>query len=142
MANRKHVTLLDSGKWNAWGEKSPRVRPDLSGADLALSNLMGADLSKANLQGADLGEGWSRHLELSAYRPGHRSPAIIWRVDNVSETNETSQCCRSLRPTHLRRSNARYSVLNLLWATADFSSCGCCNAVSFIPCVCRGCRVA
>jgi len=55
MANRKHVALLDSGKWNAWREKSPRARPDLSGADLALFDLMGADLSKANLQGADLG---------------------------------------------------------------------------------------
>jgi hypothetical protein len=54
MANRRHLKLLNSGDWNAWREQSPRARPDLSGADLALCDLMQQNLSKANLQGADL----------------------------------------------------------------------------------------
>ena len=58
MANRRHLALLDKGKWNAWREQSPRARPDLSGANLSLLDLTGANLCKANLQGADLTEAW------------------------------------------------------------------------------------
>jgi uncharacterized protein YjbI with pentapeptide repeats len=51
MANPEHLKLLKQGveRWNAWREKEPSVRPDLSGADLS-----GADLTSANLSGTDL----------------------------------------------------------------------------------------
>ena len=51
MANEEHVKILRQGveAWNAWREKDPGVRPDLSEA-----NLEWADFSKANLCGAVL----------------------------------------------------------------------------------------
>ena len=56
MANDEHVALLKQGvaAWNAWRDKNPNIRPDLSGADLSEANLSGANLSGANLSGADL----------------------------------------------------------------------------------------
>ena len=56
MANDEHVALLKQGvaAWNAWRDKNPNIRPDLSGADLIEANLIGANLSGANLSGADL----------------------------------------------------------------------------------------
>ena len=56
MANDEHVALLKQGvaAWNAWRDKNPNIRPDLSGADLIEANLIGANLSGANLIGADL----------------------------------------------------------------------------------------
>jgi hypothetical protein len=56
MANDEHVALLKKGvaAWNAWHRKNPRVRVDLSGANLRKANLNNADLSGANLSGADL----------------------------------------------------------------------------------------
>jgi hypothetical protein len=61
MANDEHVALLKQGvaAWNAWREKNPDIRPDLSeaeltGADLIGANLIGANLIGAKLSGADL----------------------------------------------------------------------------------------
>src|SRR5712691_7581284 len=61
MANDQHVAILKQGvaAWNAWREKNPDVRPDLSeaeltGADLVGAKLSGADLAEADLQGAIL----------------------------------------------------------------------------------------
>jgi hypothetical protein len=61
MANDEHVALLKKGvdAWNAWREKNPAIRADLSeadftGADLIGANLIGADLVGAKLSGADL----------------------------------------------------------------------------------------
>jgi hypothetical protein len=56
MANDDHIAKLKEGvaDWNAWREKNPNVRPDLSGADLRGLNLMRANLMGANLQGAEL----------------------------------------------------------------------------------------
>jgi pentapeptide repeat protein len=56
MANDEHVALLKQGvaAWNAWRDKNPDIRPDLSGADLSKANLSGANLSGADLSFADL----------------------------------------------------------------------------------------
>jgi Pentapeptide repeats (8 copies) len=56
MASDEHVALLKQGvaAWNAWRDKNPDIRPDLSGADLSKANLSGANLSGADLSFADL----------------------------------------------------------------------------------------
>src|SRR5919112_602332 len=56
MANEKHVALLRQGihVWNAWREKEPSTRPDLSGANLNGAYLIWPSLSVANLYEADL----------------------------------------------------------------------------------------
>jgi len=56
MANEGHVALLKRGvnAWNAWRDKNPEVRPNLSGADLFGANLNRANLHGANLNGANL----------------------------------------------------------------------------------------
>jgi uncharacterized protein YjbI with pentapeptide repeats len=55
MANAEHVALLlDNGvaAWNAWREKNPNIRPDLSGVTLVHVDRSGANLSGANLSDA------------------------------------------------------------------------------------------
>lgn len=77
MAEREHVDLLLKSilEWNVWRKESPKIRPDLSGADLssgaaidrlgkprglyercgrAYHDLSGANLKSADLKGADL----------------------------------------------------------------------------------------
>jgi len=61
MANEEHLARLKQGvaAWNAWREENPKIRPDLSkadliGEDLSGANLSGAILSDANLTGAFL----------------------------------------------------------------------------------------
>jgi uncharacterized protein YjbI with pentapeptide repeats len=51
MANPEHVERLKQGAevWNVWRRGNPKVRPDLT-----LANLAGADLSHAALENADL----------------------------------------------------------------------------------------
>src|SRR5262249_43005769 len=54
MANDEHVALLKLEGWNAWRDKNPDIRPDLSEAKLSLEVLFRQNLSRANLSGADL----------------------------------------------------------------------------------------
>ena len=60
-ANQKHLAILRQGVevWNQW-RKNPRVRPNLSGANLSEANLSGVNLSRAlqlHLFGESLPEG-------------------------------------------------------------------------------------
>ena len=61
MANQEHLKILLQGTsvWNAWREKNPSIRPDLTqahlpSASLEAVNLANADLRKANLESASL----------------------------------------------------------------------------------------
>src|SRR5918993_228845 len=56
MANEEHVARLRQGVnvWNAWREKEPSIRPDLSEADLYEADLSTANLSMAYLREANL----------------------------------------------------------------------------------------
>ncbi len=56
MADEEHLAILEKGveAWNRWREENPRIRPDLSGANLRGANLNGANLSYANLNRAEL----------------------------------------------------------------------------------------
>lgn len=68
MANKEQIGILKQGTaiWNGWRKDNPRVKPDLSKANLSGANFRGArfysanlkktNLSKANLRGADLRE--------------------------------------------------------------------------------------
>jgi len=66
MPNSHHLDMLAHGvkEWNKWREDSPRVLPDLEGADLAAIasdfsgiNLRNANLRKARLSGVSLANG-------------------------------------------------------------------------------------
>lgn len=56
MANQKHLEILKKGvrAWNEWTTQNPRIKPDLSQADLRQANLRAANLSQANLREAGL----------------------------------------------------------------------------------------
>jgi uncharacterized protein YjbI with pentapeptide repeats len=58
MARTDHLDQLLQGvdAWNAWRQKEPSLKPDLSGADLAGANLGGANFSHTDLVGAKLTE--------------------------------------------------------------------------------------
>ena len=72
MANKDHLDLLstDVDAWNTWRQANPKIKPDLSGADLsraelALANLSGALLKEAHLVMADLRGADLRHADLT-----------------------------------------------------------------------------
>jgi uncharacterized protein YjbI with pentapeptide repeats len=56
MVNQEHFKRLTQGVdvWNAWREKHPDIRPDLSRANLSDAYLSNANLRGANLNGANL----------------------------------------------------------------------------------------
>lgn len=92
MANQEHLDILKRGVmvWNQWREETPRLQPNLHGADLSnknlsLVNLSGTNLShvkleKANLHGAFLYEANFRLANLQgadlseAYLPAVAAP--------------------------------------------------------------------
>jgi uncharacterized protein YjbI with pentapeptide repeats len=56
MANEEHLARLKQGveAWNIWRKNNPKVRPNLSGANLYEANLPRADLGMAELSGMNL----------------------------------------------------------------------------------------
>jgi Pentapeptide repeats (8 copies) len=56
MADKKHIKILKNGveKWNEWRNENPKIKPDLTGADLSFQILVGANLRRADLTEADL----------------------------------------------------------------------------------------
>jgi hypothetical protein len=56
MANEEHLAILRQGVvvWNRWREANPDVEPDLTEADLHLTNLLGANFRLTRLVGANL----------------------------------------------------------------------------------------
>jgi hypothetical protein len=50
MADEEDVKRLKQGiaEWNAWRWDNPKIRPDLSGADLQDAHLVRADLPKGH----------------------------------------------------------------------------------------------
>ena len=58
MANKKQLAILKQGVdvWNKWRQEHPRVKPDLSNADLSRAILYGANFSKADLSYIDISE--------------------------------------------------------------------------------------
>ena len=67
MANKKHVARLKQGveAWNQWRRENPRIRPNLSRADLIRASLRGADLRRTNLGKADLSHADLRGAQMS-----------------------------------------------------------------------------
>jgi hypothetical protein len=56
MADKKHIKILKKGvdTWNQWRNENPKIRPDLTEADLSCRILDQVDLRRANLAKADL----------------------------------------------------------------------------------------
>jgi uncharacterized protein YjbI with pentapeptide repeats len=56
MTKQEQYNLLKRGvqEWDQWRIEHPRLRPDLSGADLRAADLSDADLHGVNLSGATL----------------------------------------------------------------------------------------
>lgn len=72
VANKDHLDLLnrDVDVWNTWRQANPKIKPDLSGANLSranltLANLSGALLKEANLVMANLRGTDLRHADLT-----------------------------------------------------------------------------
>lgn len=72
MADEEHLAIMRQGleAWDVWRKENPRVRPNLTGADLSGADLSGfiliyADLSGADLTNADLSETYLANINLS-----------------------------------------------------------------------------
>jgi hypothetical protein len=102
MANDEHVALLKQGvaAWNAWRDKNPNIRPDLSGANLIEANLIGANLGGAHLGGANLSRA---NLSEAHLRMANLSEAKLIRAKLIRA---------NLYGAHLRRANLNGANLN------------------------------
>jgi uncharacterized protein YjbI with pentapeptide repeats len=126
MANPDHVAKLLKGVqvWNAWRRSRPKIKPDLSGAELASGKFPGidlveADLERANLRNADLSMAGLREAHI--YGADLESATLI--NANLSEANldkaslkgvvaERANFCRaSLREANLREARLDESHL-------------------------------
>jgi hypothetical protein len=120
MANEEHVAQLMKGvdAWNAWREKNPVVRPDLSGVRLAEAYLQGANLSETNLGEADLYKADLRGANLrkafllragllmANLNGGNLSRATIHGVFLMqADLTEADLSCASVHETNLSRAN-------------------------------------
>ena len=86
MADLQQLALLtDKGidAWNAWRREQPRVRVDLTGANLAETHLTGIDLRRANLRGADIAHAWLADADLR----GANLSKVEAREANFMEAN-------------------------------------------------------
>jgi len=85
MANKAHLKVLKQGvkAWNRWRVNHPRVKPDLSGADLECRHLDGANFALANLNGANLGNADldAANLFGAKMRRAYLSTAILSQAD-------------------------------------------------------------
>jgi uncharacterized protein YjbI with pentapeptide repeats len=128
MANDEHVALLKQGvdAWNAWREKNPDIRPDLSEVDLRDAFLLGANLSTANRLGAaNLGE-----ADLSGANLGWANLSTANRLGaaNLGAANlgEADLSGANLGWANLRGANLSEADLrraNLRGRTSSMSSC-------------------
>jgi Pentapeptide repeats (8 copies) len=144
MANDEHVALLKQGvdAWNAWRQKNPDIRPDLSGAELRGANLVGADLSRANLGGANLTGAHLReaflvradllgadfsvaNLSLADLRGAHLREAFLFRADlHRADFSVANLSLADLREADLREAKLRgATVVNTDLRGADLTGC-------------------
>jgi uncharacterized protein YjbI with pentapeptide repeats len=104
MANEEHLAILNQGvkTWNRWREENPKIRPDLSNADLRE-----ADLSGAKLVG-------------SSYIVGVGSQSV--NLNREYDTNEVVLIGANLRETNLSKANLRgANLIAVNFHGADFS---------------------
>ncbi|NER82345.1 MAG: pentapeptide repeat-containing protein [Leptolyngbya sp. SIO1D8] len=116
MANEKHLEILNQGveAWNQWREENPKLKPDLSRANLHNANLSYANLSEVNLRGANLNLANLRYAKLSKANLSNTNPfeANLSGADlkgaNLSGTNLSYA---NLSETNLRGANLRSASL-------------------------------
>src|SRR5258708_6317890 len=100
VADQDQLDVLRQGRdaWNTWKEQHPKIRPDLSHANLSRADLGGADLRRANLSRADLSFAdlsqaalfdtnlSGAHLYKANLSGAHLSAADLYKA-NLSSTN-------------------------------------------------------
>jgi len=112
MANQQHLNILKQGvdAWNAWRGRYPKVRPDLSEAelsetDLREANLFNANLRKANLFNAELSEIDLRKADLSG--------ANLFKANlSGAELSRAYLIGAYLKEAHLSGANLKEAYLN------------------------------
>jgi uncharacterized protein YjbI with pentapeptide repeats len=92
MANNQHLEILAQGvtPWNDWRARSPRIIPDLSGANLANIHLPGVNLIKADLTEANLHAANLANVKLTGatLRRANLTEAVLARA-NLTEADLT-----------------------------------------------------
>src|SRR5260370_41041397 len=85
VADQDQLDVLRQGRdaWNTWKEQYPKIRPDLSHANLSRADLGGADLRRANLSRANLS---FADLSHTALFETNLSSAHLYKA-NLSETD-------------------------------------------------------
>jgi hypothetical protein len=111
MANEDDLARLKQGMeaWNQWRDKYPKIRPDLSGADLTEVQLYAANLSGANLTRAHLARAKLAGADLTATNP---TWANLFGVNLAEASLRRANLLRAnLLRANLLRANLTYADL-------------------------------
>lgn len=119
MANKEHLEILKQGVeiWNEWRKQNPKVRPDLSKANLRNKNFQGANFSNVNLRDANLSDAILMNANL-------RNSILCNAILNRTDLNEANLSHADLRKANLfiaqldraNFSNANLSDANMMGA--------------------------
>ncbi len=118
MANPEHLAILNEGVevWNRWREENPKMRPDLSDAELYGEDFSNINLREADLQRADLRDAFLDRaiLHRANLQYGWLQSAFLEFADcreaNFSESNLQYA---NLNGTNLNRANLHRADLRI-----------------------------
>ena len=96
--------IPDVRSWNKWRDENPRIRPDLSGADLSKANLRKVNFGSTNLSRADLSEAYLRKANLGN---ANLSGANLGKAN----LRRADLCAADLCGANLRRANLSKACL-------------------------------
>ena len=112
MANPEHVEIVKKGREaiDAWQAQHPKVRLDLSGANLRAAALSGPHLRDANLREADLTGANLSETNLSG--ADLRGADLFWANLNGADLRRADLSCANLREAKLNRADLSWAMLS------------------------------
>jgi len=128
MANPEHLAILKQGVkvWNEWRERNPKIRPDLSDANLEQAALSGINLYKSNLDGARLN---AADLHGANFSKAELHEADVSMVDLRWATLREAQIIESnFRAANLSEADLSKAILSANLIRADLTRANLHNA--------------
>ncbi len=112
MADKGHVKKLKEGvdAWNIWRRENPKIKPDLSKAELNGEELSGIDLSETNLSEANLHNAYLSGANLENANLSHAN--LNHATLNAAKLNHANMSVCNLDYAHLENADLNSSSLS------------------------------
>jgi hypothetical protein len=107
MANPEHLKILKQGvkAWNKWRKENPNDIPDLSGADLGISDLIRVNLFGANLYNVDFCE--AELVGADLHETNLNNAMLAYANLTGANINEAGLVGSDLTQTNMKKANLR-----------------------------------